>query len=518
MKKLLLSALILSGIVSKAQFSESFENTTGTPPGWTVINGGDAGTWTNIDLSAAGVLTAQNGVKSFSISFGATAHDDYLVTPSIAVTAGVNDKISFWGRSRDINFPEVINLRVSTTTPTAAAFTATLTPTVAPVSGANYVKFTYDLSAYVGQTIFVGFYSSTTDQFVFDLDNVVNGTTPACIEPTSPLTFSNINSTSANVSWAASTSAPAGGYDIFYSTSAAVPANTATPNTTVGAGLTNAVITGLNSGSRYYVYVRSNCGGGSTSVLGYLGTVTTPSEAPYTNNFDVATTLAGNNFAGTWSLSATAANAQTPNNYLFVNSSTTAATNVFLYSPLIFLTANQSYDLSFFARTTATGASHILNMYYGTAQTPAGQNNTVKAGQAIPFTTGYTKYTFSFTPAVSGSYFIGIQDATPITTASAAMRFDTFSLTKTAVLAVSEDTKQSIKIYPNPVSDILNISASSKKLSSASIYSADGRLVKSFKISSEGSKVNVQDLQPGIYMVSIKDVSGETKTFKVIKK
>ena len=138
MKKITLLFLFLIGSITSSfgQFTEGFES--GIPATWTVINGGDAAnTWT------ANTFTPHTGTGDASIGYSATAHDDHLITPSITVTAGVNDRISFWARSRDPLYPEVFDVLLSNTTPTAAAFTITLEAGVAPVSGTAFYQYTY---------------------------------------------------------------------------------------------------------------------------------------------------------------------------------------------------------------------------------------------------------------------------------------------------------------------------------------------------------------------------------------
>lgn len=172
-RKLLLPLLVMP-FVANGQFTQNFDAGTTIPAGWTVLNGGDANTWSIVNYTG-GNITAHSGTNTVSIGYSSTAHSDYLVTPAITVTAGVSDYLSFYARSRDPLYPETISVRISTTTPTAAAFTTTLAASVAPASGANFYKYTYNLSAYVGQTIYIGFYSSTTDMFYFDLDDIAVG-------------------------------------------------------------------------------------------------------------------------------------------------------------------------------------------------------------------------------------------------------------------------------------------------------------------------------------------------------
>ncbi len=161
MTKKLLFAIFALPMLANAQFTEGFEASQEIPTGWTVINGGDEKTW-----SIAATNNAHSGAQMATIEYSSDAHDDYLVTPAIHVTAGVNDFFSFYGRSRSAQWLEKISLKISTTTPTKAAFTTVLDANIAPTTDA-YIKYNYDLSAYVGQTIYIAFYSETQDQFFF---------------------------------------------------------------------------------------------------------------------------------------------------------------------------------------------------------------------------------------------------------------------------------------------------------------------------------------------------------------
>ena len=104
-----------------AQFSESFE--TEIPDSWTVINQGSTPGWIFNDSPVGG---AQDGSGVASISFGSTAHDDYLITPAITVNTGVNDRYSHFVRSRSSFFLESYEVLLSTTDTAVSSFTVVL--------------------------------------------------------------------------------------------------------------------------------------------------------------------------------------------------------------------------------------------------------------------------------------------------------------------------------------------------------------------------------------------------------
>lgn len=85
---------------------------------------------------------------------------------------------------------------------------------------------------------------------------------------------------------------------------------------------------------------------------------------------------------------------------------------------------------------------------------------------------------------------------------------------KNTVLAVEDYKKDKFKIYPNPISDILNIELSfNEKIQEINIYSMEGKLI----LTGNEVKLNMETLLPGNYIVKIK-TSKEEYTKKIIKK
>lgn len=74
-------------------------------------------------------------------------------------------------------------------------------------------------------------------------------------------------------------------------------------------------------------------------------------------------------------------------------------------------------------------------------------------------------------------------------------------------LNVVPSKKQTLKIYPNPAGEQLQVtlpaSMSNSKYSQAFIYTLQGQLVKTLKISSPVSQIHVGDLTAGIYLLQI---------------
>ncbi|MGE4515204.1 MAG: T9SS type A sorting domain-containing protein [Chryseobacterium sp.] len=89
------------------------------------------------------------------------------------------------------------------------------------------------------------------------------------------------------------------------------------------------------------------------------------------------------------------------------------------------------------------------------------------------------------------------------------------SVSAASTLAVNDNAKinADIKVYPNPVKDVLNINAD-KKLSGIEIFSLSGQLLK--KIDEDVKQVNVSDLKKGVYLLKVKS-DGKDQSFKIVK-
>lgn len=104
-------------------------------------------------------------------------------------------------------------------------------------------------------------------------------------------------------------------------------------------------------------------------------------------------------------------------------------------------------------------------------------------------------------------------------TSAAVMYLDNIVVKAIGGTAGREDfAANSFSVYPNPSNDILNIDNTANALmQDISITDMNGRTVKTIKLNGESSaKVNVSNLNTGIYMMSIKSDKG-TVTKKIIK-
>jgi len=72
-------------------------------------------------------------------------------------------------------------------------------------------------------------------------------------------------------------------------------------------------------------------------------------------------------------------------------------------------------------------------------------------------------------------------------------------------------------IFPNPTSDVLNIRTSSFENVTYTLYDAQGKLVMQNILSAEQTPIQVSQLAPGSYSLTLNNETQNLKTFKLIK-
>jgi hypothetical protein len=80
-------------------------------------------------------------------------------------------------------------------------------------------------------------------------------------------------------------------------------------------------------------------------------------------------------------------------------------------------------------------------------------------------------------------------------------------------LGVKENSISGLKIYPNPVKNLLNITSDSFEAKTVAIYNVLGKVVLSEKVTN--APVNVANLAKGVYVVKVTE-EGKTATRKLV--
>ena len=225
---------------------------------------------------------------------------------------------------------------------------------------------------------------------------VATGNVASCLAPLN-LVSANVTSTTANISWDATSSDPVLGYEYVVSTSNIAPTGAGTATTNV-----YAILSSLLPQTTYYVFVRSNCAAGVFSSWNGPISFTTGcvAVANFNQNFDGVTTPA---LPGCWNkiLSGASsfatlgtvnfASSSAPNGVDLYNSDSAATSKIMLVSPILSNLSAGTHRLKFKARnTTATQDLEI-----GVLTDPA-DANTFTLVQAVDITTSFQSYVVNF--------------------------------------------------------------------------------------------------------------------------
>ncbi|HRZ31045.1 MAG TPA: choice-of-anchor J domain-containing protein, partial [Flavobacterium sp.] len=223
MKKITLFLLMLFSFTAFAQFPESFE-TTVPPAGWASFRGTN-GLGTGFDWSVSTVAVfVQEGVQSAFVRYEAVtggSAEDWLVSPMHTVTAP-NTLLTFYQRQQyTVDYGTTYDIRVSTTSQTDhATFTTVLSQTEADLNLTTMTVKSVDLSAYVGQSIYIAFVMTNNDGDNWAIDNVnmeSSVAAPGCATLLTPADGATIPVGLVNFSWEAPTTGDAPtSYDFYY--------------------------------------------------------------------------------------------------------------------------------------------------------------------------------------------------------------------------------------------------------------------------------------------------------------
>ena len=425
MKKITL-ALVLFLIFFKSNAQTILSENFDIALNWSVVNlsaNANAG-WTQQTTGVSPTCAPFAGAgmarfNSYNINGTTSAYE--LNSPAMTF-AGANYRIKF-NMYKDAGYPSA-NDRVEVFFNTVAGSTGgTLLGTVSRYAAVNsWNSFTFLIPGTPSGSGYISLKATSEYGNNIFVDEVVIESVPACAEPTA-LTSSTVASTSATVNWTAPTVAPANGYEYYFSTSATLPTNASVASGAVSAGVVTKTITGLNSSTTYYVFVRSVCSGSSLSPWSNGISFTTAcvpiSSLPWSENYDSLSAVGSTNFPicwskenGDWSTS-NATTYNTPRSGANYLRNAWSATNEYMWTPGFNLTANVSYDFSYWTQGDG-GTGWTVATYVSTAQSSSGAVATqLGATYTYPGTGTYSPGNYnqiknSFTPTVAGTYYFAL--------------------------------------------------------------------------------------------------------------
>lgn len=342
---------------------------------------------------------------------------------------------------------------------------------------------------------------------------------PACVAPTN-IVISNIADTTVNVSWTAPASIPSDGYEYYVSTSSTPPiamagaSGTSTANTTI--------IPSLAPNTTYYLWVRSNCGGSKSwwSIVTTFKTICT-GVTSFSESFDssgvgpIVPTCWDRIIVGTatQTINGTSPASGTGNVYQFSTNSSNYS--IVVLPPLSNVSAG-THRLKFKSRTTSSTAPGSLDIGYVTdiANASSFVNIQTITINNITYTDPAAVYTIAIPSTVPANARLAIRN-NGINAPSVPIYWDDMVWEVNSGLGTSEVTKNEVMIYPNPFSNVLNISES-KDIRTVTIMDIAGRTVKT--ISKPNKELHLSELNSGMYIITLHYENGTIESFKAIKK
>lgn len=263
-------------------------------------------------------------------------------------------------------------------------------------------------------------------------------------------------------------------------------------------GNSNLLLQNLTVGQVYYVRVYSTSTAATTN-SNFQICITTPS-APANDTCDTAIaipcggTVEGNN--------ALAANETLPSASCGATGSTASYKGVW-YT----VTAQSAGPI------TISGCGAEFDAYLRVYSGSCGNFTCIgSADSGCAGTNTYNSPTYTFTATAGTTYYV-------LLTGYSATQFGKYTISVTqncSTMGTSEVKKDDkIKMYPNPFSDVVNIS-DVKNVKSASVIDISGRVVKT--IDNPSSALQLGDLKQGMYLISLKMKDGSVQTIKTIKK
>lgn len=156
---------------------------------------------------------------------------------------------------------------------------------------------------------------------------------------------------------------------------------------------------------------------------------------------------------------------------------------------------------------------------YGTLITPEGTfNNVIRVRYTQIYTDTYSLGTIDYDVETYAWYKAGYHGAlasvTSLTTFQGTQMYSEYM--EVSTLGVEENTIKSVLVYPNPVSNELNIQLNDTEIASISILDLNGNTVKI--VTKSYTQIDVSELNSGLYFVAVKDMNGAVSTTKFIKK
>ncbi len=152
---------------------QDWDAVTSVPAEWTVIDAdGDSVRW-QVYSSDVGI-TVHSEPNCVASNYNAAGNDDWLITPQI--TVGEDYILDFWYAAHSEDWPDDIEVAVSTGTANPADFTDVIFSELGIPT--TWQRQTISLAAYEGGDIYIGFHNISVDEWLLKVDDIKVGSLP----------------------------------------------------------------------------------------------------------------------------------------------------------------------------------------------------------------------------------------------------------------------------------------------------------------------------------------------------
>ena len=184
--------------------------------------------------------------------------------------------------------------------------------------------------------------------------------------------------------------------------------------------------------------------------------------------------------------------------------------NAWFFTRSIALIGGQSYTISYKIGATNATNTRKLAIAYGPNQSSTGM---VTVGTLNKIDGTYQK-SVTFVASTTGTYYIGFNTSGNGDSSWSSIILDNITIDKATLAVGDTKNKDRISLFPNPVSDFLNLSTTSG-IKSVTITDITGRQIGSYESSKE---INLSKIKAGNYIVTLHMEDGSTQNSKIIKK
>jgi hypothetical protein len=208
-----------------------------------------------------------------------TASNDWFFTPGLLFQGGTNYRLFFRVNTGAAGtFSERLRIRVGTGASTVAMNSTILE--LPDIVNTVYQNVIVDFNIATTGVYHLGFqaYSAANQSYIV-IDDLEVTVAPSCFEP-QEIVLASSGITTATINFLEPTVVPSIGYEYVLSTNPTAPNDSTTPNGTIAVGVSTLNLTGLNSSTQYYLWIRGNCGPGDKSIWSQVINFSTDCNPP----------------------------------------------------------------------------------------------------------------------------------------------------------------------------------------------------------------------------------------------